>query len=218
MTTTRYAAEPTPAEVRLVERFRELERVTSAYWTHARLAGFQLLVLGAWLVASIAARGTIPARLAVLSAPLAWAAAAWISLGFYPKVEPGRWTGWAPAAFWALGAAVLWLLSDATWYRPALPRAWALAAAAAALAAVLVSTHALAWRAVDTGRGLLAIVAAADAARDRFDDELLWGAVGAFLLVVGSYRLARFLWLGHRMSALRRQLKVAPSSSARLGV
>ncbi len=75
MTTIRYPAEPTPAEVRLVERFRDLERVTAGYWTHARLAGFAIAVLGAWLAASTASRGTIPARLALLSAPLAWAAA-----------------------------------------------------------------------------------------------------------------------------------------------
>jgi hypothetical protein len=37
--TPRNLAEPTPAEVRLVERFRDLERVTTRYRTHARLAG-----------------------------------------------------------------------------------------------------------------------------------------------------------------------------------
>ncbi len=196
-----------------MERFRELERVTAGYWTHARLAGFQLLVLGGWLVASGAGHlAGAEQRLVVLSAPLAWAAAAWISLAIYPRVEPGRSRRWTAAAFWALAAVVVAFLSRAAWYRPAIPWAIALAAALACLAGVLISVHVLAWRGVETARGLLAMLAAADAARDGFEDEVLWGGVGLVLLVVGSYRLARFLWLGHRMRALRRQLKVAPSA------
>lgn len=206
MRTPRNQAEPTPAEVKLVERFHELERVTAGYRAHARLAGLQLLVLGAWLAASFAGGTAARARLAVLAAPLAWAGAAWISLRLYPTIEPGRWARWTPAAFWIASGAALALLFGATWYRAAVSRPAALAAAAVALAAVLAVVHVLARRQVESWRGLLSLAAAIDAARDRFESGTYWRAVGAALLVVGAYRLLRFLWLGRRMRALRREL------------
>lgn len=189
-----------------MERFRELERVTARYRTHARLVGFQLLVLGAWLAASRAGGSAAVARLVVLAAPLAWAVAAAISLRLYPAVAPGRWARWAPAAFWLAVAAVLFLLARATWYGAAVPRGAALGAAAAALGVVLVVVHALARRAVESWRGLLAMLAAADAARDRFENGAVWGAIGVALLALGAYRVTRFLWLGRRMRSLRREL------------
>ncbi len=206
MAVLRYQAEPTPAEVRLVERFREFERVTALYWTHARLAGLQLLVLGAWLAASSAGRSAALARPMVLAAPLAWAAAAWLSLRLYPKVEPERWARWTPAGFWLASAAVLAFLARASWYAPATPRAAALAAAAAGAGLVLLTAHVLARRAVEGWRGLVAMLAAIDAARDRFENRMLWAGVGAALLALGAYRVTRFLWLGRRMRALRQEL------------
>jgi hypothetical protein len=198
-------SEPTPAEVRLVERFRELERVTAAYRAHALLAGLQLLALGAWLAGSRGA-GPAGARLMVLAAPLVWAVAAAVSLRLYPTVAPERWAGFTPAAFWIAAAAVLILLAGATWTRPAVPLGAALAAAAAGLGVVLVAVHVLARRAVESWRGLLAMLAAADAARDRFENGVPWAAIGVALLGVGAYRLVRFLWLGRRIRSLRREL------------
>lgn len=212
MRTPRNLAEPTPAEVRLVERFRDLERATTRYRTHARLAGLQLLVLGAWLAASSVRGNAALARLVVLASPLARAAAAGLSLRVYPKVEPDRWARWTPSGFWLGSAALLALLARATWDRPAIPRSAALAGAAMGVGVVLFTVHVLARRAVEGWRGLLAMLPSIDAARDRFENGALWGAVGVALLAVGAYRVTRFLWLGRRMRALRHELRVKPSA------
>lgn len=206
MRTPRNLAEPTPAEVRLVERFRELERVTARYRTHARLAGLELLVLGAWLAASRVHGNAALAQLVVLASPLAWAAAAWLTLRLYPRVEPDRWARWTPAGFWLASAALLAFLARASWYGPAIPRAAALAAAAVGAGLVLLTAHMLARRAVEAWRGLIAMLAAVDAARDGFENRMLWAGVGVALLALGAYRVSRFLWLGRRMRALRREL------------
>lgn len=204
-----YDPELTPVEVRLAERHRDLERAEQRCERYGRRTGIPLAAAGAWVVPSLLVGNAAATRLLLLTVPLIWVAASWISVRVHPRREPDdRGVRWTPLLFWVLSALALVRLARAAWYLDAVPRGLALALAAAGLAAVLAAAHFLAGRSNDASEGAMAMVPTVEAVQDAFDGRL-WGWLGVAFLAVGAFRHLRQLWAEWRVRALLERIGAA---------
>ena len=198
----------TPREVRQAEGLRELHRVVEAHARCRRAYGLQALVLGPCLVAGALA-GPRAARALFLAAPAVLLLAAWGSSLAFRAPEGGPSTRWASIGFFAFaGVFMLFDLTRATWYQTILSRDAALAAGAVGLLLAMAAVFRLAQRGPEVSQVIIAMVPASRAIPDRLESEVgFWGALGAYLVGLGVWRLARLGFLTWRLRALRRALR-----------
>jgi hypothetical protein len=198
----------TPREVRQAEGLRELHQVAEAHARCRRAYAIQALVLGPCLVAGALADPRA-ARALFLAAPAVLLLAAWASARVFRAPEGGPSTRWATIAFFTFaGAFMLFDLSRATWYRAVLSREAALAAGAAALLLGMAAAFRLSQRGPEVSQVIIAMVPASRAIPDHLESEVgFWGALGAYLVGLGLWRLARLGFLTWRLRALRRALR-----------
>jgi hypothetical protein len=199
---------PTPIEVTRAEGFRQLDQVQQAFARSERSQWAPPTLLGAWLAAGVFLVAPAHQRPLLLAGPLVLAGAAWLSSRLSPRAETTPSTRWAALAFiGVVGASLLRELHRVSWYAPALSRSATLGVAAVVLCLLAFSVFRLEQRGPELSPVIIAMITAREAMREPVDPDLwFWGALGVFLVALGTFRLARLLAFRWRLAALRREL------------